>query len=251
MGPTSWVALLVLLGLVGGVPSARARARDAPICATLGARLEEDRLADDAVQAYVEGVGQRLVRALGPRPGRYRFVVLLRPEVNAYATCGGRVYVTTGMLHFVEDEAELAGVLAHEIVHNDERHLLRSERKARQLEDLVERGGLASLPVALFGGLGLLKFSREYEEDADEDGVKLMIAAGYRGQAFVRVLERMQAAAGREPNLFEHLVMRHPTFPHRIRKVKTDILKMKLIGRFGHAPDDGAFRSMKGRLASP
>ncbi len=179
----------------------------------------------ETLEPYVTGVGQRLLAARWRPSGPFVFYVYQSGEPNAFALCGGRVFVSTALLALVEDEHELAGVLAHEIVHNTERHVVRMHRKQRVLKDVVgTTGGPVAILPLLVGTLGMLHASREYEEDADEDGVKLAMLAGYDGRGLLRFLARVESNAGLR------ILRSHPELRHRQHKITVDLRKMEFLG---------------------
>lgn len=153
------------------------------------------------VQSFVERTGQRLAAVAGQSDSRYTFTVLDTDTVNAFALPGGYVYITRGLLALANDEAEVAGVLAHEIGHVAARHS--AERISRQtLTGLLVAGlgaviGSPELAQALDIGaaLALTSFSREQELEADALGVRTIAAAGYDPFAVPRFLETMRRDA--------------------------------------------------------
>jgi predicted Zn-dependent protease len=162
--------------------------------------------ADAAVGAYVDSMGQRLAR-VSHRPNlKYTFRVVDSPVINAFALPGGYVYITRGILAHMNNEAELAIVLGHEIGHVTARH--GAEQYSRQqLAGLgLGVGSILSPTVARVGalaqtGLGLLflKYGRDDETQADELGVQYASKAGFdpeRGVKFFEVLDRQQQESG-------------------------------------------------------
>ncbi|MBX9634943.1 MAG: M48 family metalloprotease, partial [Magnetospirillum sp.] len=152
---------------------------------------------DPAVQAYVAGIGQRLGRASATPAADFRFTVLDSPVVNAMALPGGYVYVTRGLLVLADNEAELAGVLAHEIGHVTARHS--SQRISRAaVGDLLAGaiGAVVGVPglgeVAQLGaGAYLQSYSRDQEAEADQLGIATMAPAGYDPHAMASFLDKL------------------------------------------------------------
>ncbi len=142
--------------------------------------------ADPALQAYVDQVGQKVAKASHMPELVWHFTVLDDPVVNAFAMPGGYIYVTRGILAHMESEAQLAGVLGHEIGHVTSRHSA-SQLTQQQLYGLgLGVASIASKTVAKYGdlaqqGLSLLflKYSRDDEREADDLAVKYAAAAGY------------------------------------------------------------------------
>jgi predicted Zn-dependent protease len=176
------------------------RESDPQIVATYG-------LYDDArLAAYVDSVGQRLV-AISHRPNlHFTFRVLDSPVINAFALPGGYVYVTRGILAHMNDEAELAIVLGHEIGHVTARHGAHQYSRSTLAGLGIGLGSVLSEDVARFSplaqtalGLMFLKYGRGDETQADELGVGYAARAGWdpeRGVDFFEVLDRQQQESG-------------------------------------------------------
>ncbi len=142
----------------------------------------------------VDRIGQRLVPFVRRGAIRYHFAVVDSPEINAFALPGGRVFVTNGMLGFVQSDDELASVIGHEMAHVDLRHCIERYQvalKARKLHlgDLGEVVQAARM-------LAAVEYSKYQEMDADAEGVRLAQAAGYDPRAAVRLFQRMARQAG-------------------------------------------------------
>jgi predicted Zn-dependent protease len=169
--------------------------------------------ADPDVEAYLTGVAERLLAAgLGSADLRPRVRVLKDPFLNAFALPNGAVYVHTGLLARVQNEAQLASVLAHEIAHFTRRHALREKRQARSraatghvllavLAGMTGSSyGPASRPLFELGvplaGLwveaSVTGYSRELESEADREGLRALLAAGYDGREALKVFELFQ-----------------------------------------------------------
>jgi predicted Zn-dependent protease len=152
--------------------------------------------ADAALQAYVDGVGQKLVGQAG-LAGSYRFMVLDLPIANAHAM-SNYVFVTRGLLASLDDEAELAAALGHELGHLAQRHAAQRAR-ARQgvldaaVEAAVVTGSVTvGRSVARDGLLALRRYSREQELEADRIGLSLLVRTGYRGDAMASLIDKLR-----------------------------------------------------------
>ena len=152
--------------------------------------------ADAALQAYVDGVGQKLV-GQGGLGGSYRFMVIDLPVANAHAM-SNYVFVTRGLLASLDDEAELAAALGHELGHLAEHHAAQRAR-ARQgvldaaVEAAVVTGSVTvGRSVARDGLLALRRYSREQELEADRIGLSLLVRAGYRGDAMASLIDKLR-----------------------------------------------------------
>ena len=161
---------------------------------------------DSTIQAYVSGVGRKLARVSHLPNLEWRFTVIDDPSVNAFAMPGGYIYITRGILAHLNSEAQLAGVLGHEIGHVTARHTAR-QITSQQLAGLgLGLAAAFSSSFARYGelaqqGLGLmfLKYSRSHETEADELGVQYSARAGYDPRempATYRMLGRVSDRAG-------------------------------------------------------
>src|SRR3989344_796841 len=147
------------------------------------------------LQAYVEQVGQKLA-ALSHRPGlTYHFTVLDSPEVNAFALPGGYIYITRGILAYLNSEAELAAVLGHEIGHVTARHGVRQYTAATATGFVGAIIGVATgigatqdLFNNVFGNAILSGYGRDHELESDRLGAEYLARAGYDPQAIIQVI---------------------------------------------------------------
>jgi predicted Zn-dependent protease len=146
-------------------------------------------------EAYVAAVGATLAEHVGRRRIEYRFHVVPTDQINAFAFPGGQIYITRGMLGFLKTEAELAAILGHEIAHVDLRHCI--ERFQYQLAlKRVGLGGVGKV-VDLARVLATVGYNKYQEIDADAEGVRLSVAAGYDPEAIVEVFDRLHDVHGR------------------------------------------------------
>ncbi|PSN09168.1 peptidase [filamentous cyanobacterium CCT1] len=171
------------------------------------------------VQQYVDRVGQRLVTASDDsRDIPYTFQVVSSNEINAFATPGGFVYVTTGLLQEADNEAQLASVLAHEIAHINERHSVQALRQAVLAQGIAETAGVDMNTLAQVGYQLAFQLprSRDYEYAADAQGLEILQVAGYPPQAFVNFLEQLMDSSGQP-----EFLRTHPTSANRIREIRS------------------------------
>jgi predicted Zn-dependent protease len=179
---------------------------------------------DAALNAYVSGIGKRL-GALSHRPDLdYSFKVLDSPVVNAFAVPGGFVYLTRGILAYLNDEAELAGVIGHEIGHIAARHSAQQYSRAQVAQLGLGLGSALSKTFRKYAGLAeagmsllFLSYSRDNERQADDLGVLYSSKAGYDAREMANMfvtLERLNPAEGKDglPAWFST----HPNPPDRI-----------------------------------
>ena len=245
--PCSSALLLAALGLASCAGlSPREEVR---VGAQLHAQLwhESALLTDPVVSRYVDEIGRSVLRAAPDETFHYRFFVVIDDDINAFAAPGGYVYVNTGTLLRARDVAEIAGVLAHEIGHVEERHI--SENVGRQrAAGLARQVGVVAASVAagpaaasaanLLGGAAglaaLNSFGREAEREADEFAVEILPRAGYDPEGLVTFFEMLESEGGASPPAF---LSSHPATAQRI--AETERLLAELPVRPGLRRDDG------------
>lgn len=157
-------------------------------------------LAGGRQQDYVNAVGDFVARFAKRRDVSYRFVVLEdKWEENAFALPGGHIFITTALLALMQSEAELAGVLGHEVSHVDRRHCI--ERLQYGMAARKLGGDLAEMAAERGYEVYLLAYSEQKERAADEGGLEMAILARYDPRETVRLMERMRVKFGeREPS---------------------------------------------------
>jgi predicted Zn-dependent protease len=178
---------------------------------------------DPMITEYVNRVGQNIVLHSDAKVP-FTIKVIDSDEVNAFALPGGFFYVNKGLLLAADNEAEVAGVMAHEIGHVAARHAVENQTKATFLEYLAMGGSifLGGIPGMIYqntAGLGLLgifmKFSRSAEEEADRLGVQYMWAAGYDPTAMATMFEKLEAKNKKKPGIIAKAFSTHPAPPDR------------------------------------
>lgn len=184
---------------------------------------------DQKIHAYINKLGNTVLAQSEKAPFDFRFFVIKDSAINAFATPGGYVYVNSGLITLVENESELASVLAHEIAHVNARHIASIIEKSQKV-------GIATLAAilagAFLGGGGQLtaaatslsiatatalnlKYSREHEEEADRLGMYYFVSAGYDGRAmidFLKIMRRYEYYSSTIPSYF----LTHPGTDERI-----------------------------------
>ena len=199
---------------------------------------------DAALQRYVSDIGQRLAKS-SHRPGlEYQFAVVDSPEINAFALPGGYIYVTRGILAYLNSEAELAAVLGHEIGHVTARHSVQQMSAATAanvgasvLQILVPqvRNSAGDLLINTLGGALLSGYGREHELEADRLGAEYLARTGYDPQAMIKVVgvlknqelfdNEVAKAEGREPRRYHGLFATHPDNDTRLQEVVREAAK--------------------------
>jgi predicted Zn-dependent protease len=179
-------------------------------------------LPDPIVKWYVNLRGRQFADR-SPRNGiPYFFRVVNSPEINAFAIPGGHIYLNLGLFQVAENEAEVLGILGHEIGHVVARH--GAKQVVRQQWASIAFGSAmagypnyyAYLAGNLFGQLGFLKLSRNAETEADRLGFQIMIDSGYDPEAMVTMFEKLMERYKRDPGRLEKLFLTHPPTQERI-----------------------------------
>jgi len=195
---------------------------DAEIIATYGAYQ------DEALNGYISSVGQKLVRVSHQPDLPFTFKIMDSAVVNAFAVPGGFVYVTRGILAYLNDEAELAGTMGHEIGHVTARHSAQLYTRAQAAQIGLALGSALSKTFQRFAGLAeaglnvlFLSFSREHERQADDLGVLYASKAGYEASHMANMfvtLERLNPSSGRDG--LPTWLSTHPDPPNRIEALR-------------------------------
>ena len=168
------------------------------------------------IQQYVSNLGQELVSNSNSRDIPFNFQVLASDEINAFATPGGFVYVTTGLLKTAENRAQLASVMAHEIAHINERHGIKGLKQAVAARGIANTVGLDTntlAPIAYQLAVDLPQ-SRSFEYEADSTGLEILQQAGYPPQAFANFLAKLKSGGGTP-----EFLRTHPSSENRIEAI--------------------------------
>jgi predicted Zn-dependent protease len=185
---------------------------------------------DDEVQRAIDEIGFRLVNnsVASDTPWQFDFHALNAPQtINAFALPGGQVFITSALLSQLDTEDQVAGVLAHEIVHVLARHGAQRIAKSELTNGLVGAVGVASgdasaaQTAAMIGQLVNMQYGRDDELQSDSLGVCLMISANYTPEAMIDVMQVLASASGgaRQPEFFST----HPNPENRIREIERAI----------------------------
>jgi predicted Zn-dependent protease len=222
------------------------------------AAAEVDRQAkfidDPLITEYVNRVGQNIVLHSDAKVP-FTIKVIDSDEVNAFALPGGFFYVNKGLLLAADNEAELAGVMAHEIAHVAARHAVENQTKATLLEYAAIGGSifLGGIPGMIYqntAGIGLLgifmKFSRAAEEEADKLGVQYMYAAGYDPGAMATMFEKLEAKNKKKPGFIARAFATHPAPPDR--RASALALAARFPEHEEYVISSSEFQRVKGRL---
>ena len=213
------------------------------------------KLIDDLqITEYIDRIGQNLVRnsdSIFP----FTIKVIDSDDINAFALPGGFFYVDTGLILAADTEAELAGVMAHEIAHVAACHAARQRTRGKLMN-------MASIPMMMIGGpvgfagyealtlaapLSYLKYSRRFESDADYLGVQYMYKAGYDPDALTTFFEKVKARERNKDGAIAKAFRTHPQTPERIEKTQVEINTL-LPPRPEYKVDTSEFQETKARL---
>jgi predicted Zn-dependent protease len=210
---------------------------------------------DPQVTEYVNRIGQNIVRNSDVKVP-VTIKVIDSDEVNAFALPGGFFFVNSGLLLKAETEAELAGVMAHEIAHIAARHGTRQATRGEIIN-------IASIPLIFMGGwtgygirqgasvlipMGFLKFSRDFEREADLLGLQYLYKAGYDPTAFVDFFEKLQTAEKRKPGTMAKVFASHPPTGDRIKNAQRNIDEI-LTSKPEYVVTTSEFNKVRSRLS--
>ena len=214
-------------------------------------------ITDPVITEYVNRIGQNIVKNSDCKVP-VTIKVIDTDEINAMALPGGFFYVNSGLILAADEEAELAGVMAHETAHVCAHHAAREMTRANYAQ-------LGMVPLIMFTGytwtgygiyeaaqlaipITFLEFSREFEAQADYLGVQYMYRAGYDPQAFISFFEKIQALEKRKPGLVAKAFSDHPQTPDRILHTQEEIARI-LPAKSDYLVTTSEFEDVKARLA--
>jgi predicted Zn-dependent protease len=211
---------------------------------------------DPVVNEYVNRIGQNLVRNSDAQVP-FTIKVIDSDEVNAFALPGGFFYVNSGLILAADEEAELAGVMAHEIAHVAARHGMRQMTRANWAQigtiPLIFVGGGLGYGIYEASGLALpltfMKFQRNFEAEADYFGLQYMYKTGYDPQAFISFFEKIQAKEKKKPGTLAKAFASHPQTPDRIEKSQQEIATI-LPAKVQYVVSTSEFDDVKSRLST-
>jgi Zn-dependent protease with chaperone function len=184
----------------------------------------ERRCLDSARMQKVEEIVARLASTVSEAPYSFRVIVVNPPSVNAFAAPGGMIVVFQGLLEKTRTPEELAGVLAHEMQHILRRHATRALLQQVSMKVLLAAavGDAKGLSYGLEGAqaLGMLRYSRQSEEEADQEGIRMLIASGIDPRGLLTFFENIHKDGEKSLKLPAYLST-HPDLEVRIQRLKT------------------------------
>ncbi len=212
-------------------------------------------ITDPVITEYVNRVGQNIVKNSDCKVP-FTIKVLDSDEINAFALPGGFFYVNSGLILNADEEAELAGVMAHETAHVCAHHAVRQMTRLNYAQlgtiPLIFIGGWTGYGIYEAASIGIpitfMRFSREFESQADYLGVQYMYRAGYDPQAFITFFEKIQALEKRKPGAVAKVFADHPQTPDRILHSQEEIARI-LPARDEYMVTTSEFDDVKARLA--
>jgi len=212
-------------------------------------------ITDPVVVEYVNRIGQNIVKNSDCKVP-FTIKVIDSDEINAMALPGGFFYVNSGLILNADEEAELAGVMAHETAHVCAHHAVREQTRLNYAQlgtiPLIFIGGWTGYGIYEAASIGVpitfMKFSREFEAQADYLGVQYMYRAGYDPQAFISFFEKVQALEKRKPGAVAKVFADHPQTPDRILHSQEEIARI-LPARDEYTVTTSEFDDVKARLA--
>jgi hypothetical protein len=214
-------------------------------------------ITDPVVDEYVNRIGQNIVKNSDCKVP-FTIKVIDSDEINAMALPGGFFYVNSGLILAADEEAELAGVMAHETAHVCAHHAAREMTRLNYAEigmvpleimlpyDLAGYGIYEAAQLAI--PITFLQFSRDFEAQADYLGVQYMYRSGYDPQAFITFFEKVQALEKRKPGLVAKAFSDHPQTPDRILHTQEEIARI-LPAKDDYLVTTSEFDDVKARLA--
>jgi beta-barrel assembly-enhancing protease len=212
---------------------------------------------DPVIDEYVNRIGQNIVKNSDCKVP-FTIKVIDSDEINAMALPGGFFYVNSGLILNADEEAELAGVMAHETAHVCAHHAAREMTRLNYVQlgmvPLIMLTGYSWTGYGIYEAAQLaipitfLEFSREFEAQADYLGVQYMYRAGYDPQAFISFFEKVQALEKRKPGLVAKAFSDHPQTPDRILHTQEEIARI-LPAKDEYTVTTSEFDDVKARLA--
>ncbi len=212
-------------------------------------------ITDPVITEYVNRIGQNIVKNSDCKVP-FTIKVIDSDEINAMALPGGFFYVNSGLILNADEEAELAGVMAHETAHVCAHHAVREQTRLNYAQlgtiPLIFIGGWTGYGIYEAASIGVpitfMHFSREFEAQADYLGVQYMYKAGYDPQAFISFFEKIQALEKRKPGAVAKVFADHPQTPDRILHSQQEIARI-LPARDEYTVTTSEFEDVKARLA--
>ena len=213
-------------------------------------------ITDPVVEEYVNRIGQNIVKNSDCKVP-FTIKIIDSDEINAFTLPGGFFFVNSGLILNADEEAELAGVMAHETAHVCAHHWARGETRGHiaqigMVPVMILVGGWTGIGIYEGAGIAIpltmIKFSRDFETQADYLGLQYMYRAGYDPQALISFFEKVQALEKRKPGTVAKVFADHPQTPDRILHSQEEIARI-LPARDEYTVTTSEFDDVKARLA--
>lgn len=221
-------------------------------------------LEDPIITSYIEHLGQSLAAVSERNNIPYHFKVIDSKKVNAFALPGGYVYINRGLLEMVENESELAAVIGHEIGHIAARHGVKQLSKRLLFAGIVigtsllvgkksrKWGKITEIAGSLGMFVGMMKYSRDDERQADHLGLMNIYHAGFNPEGMVLLFRKFAQLHKREPSKIEKIFSTHPPPSERIAYTKKELANLDYKGRpFTISPDFSQMKEELKKLSPP
>ena len=212
---------------------------------------------DPVIEEYVNRVGQNIVKNSDAKVP-FTIKVIDTDEINAFALPGGYFFVNSGLIRAADNEAEMAGAMAHEIAHVSAHHQAREMTRMHYADlgmvPLVMLTGYSMTGYEIYEAsavavpLTFLQFQRDFETQADWLGVQYLYKAGYDPQQFLAFFEKIEALQKTKPGLISKTFSTHPQTPARVAKTQHEIATI-LPPRSEYVVDTSEFHAIQARLA--
>ena len=220
--------------------------------------LQFEIIDDPIIVEYVNSVGKKILAKVPPQPFPYHFYVVKQDVYNAFATPAGHVFVYSGLIEAMDNEDELAGILAHEISHVICRHISQKIERSKLISIATLAGVAAGMLLGAAGGgqaagaltmgsmaagqSASLAFSRENEIQADQVGMVYLTDAGYTGEGLLTVLNKIRAKQWYGSNQVPTYLMTHPAVEDRLAYIDTYLASRKKDNKTIQPVNTEAFR---------
>ncbi|MGD8950686.1 MAG: M48 family metalloprotease [Desulfobacterales bacterium] len=226
--------------------------------------LQLEIIDDPIIVDYVNSVGKRILAKLPPQPFPYHFYVVNQEVYNAFATPAGHVFIYSGLIAAMDNEDELAGILAHEISHVTCRHISQKIERSKLINIATLAGIAAGILIGAAGGgeaagaltmgsmaagqSASLAYSRENEIQADQVGMVYLTEAGYTGEGLVSVLNKIREKQWYGSDQVPTYLMTHPALEDRMAYIDTYLASRKKEPQASRPVNTKAFQLAHARL---
>ena len=210
---------------------------------------------DPVVNQYLQQVAERIMAVVPPQPFSYHFYIINKEEYNAFALPAGHIFIYSGLMAAMENEEELAGILAHEIAHVTSRHISEKIDRSKKMQIaslagvfagiLLGAGGSTAAAEAVTAGslagvqTAVLAFSREDEMQADQAGLQYLSKAGYGSQGLLTVLKKLRSRQWFGSDQVPIYLRTHPAVDDRIAYVDARMAQNQAAVKQLKPPEDG------------